>query len=212
LTVGAVAVGIRGAVIFVNDAARHLTAHDGALWLGSRGFGATHAHENERLRVLIADAAAGGPGGAMRLRGPAGDCALVGVVSPLPRSLQDSQGLALVLLKDTAREQIPCDLFQAVYGLTSAEASLAVALTRGDSPQEIATKRHVRLTTVRTQIRQILGKTEAKNLRDLVRVLMSVGAVRMTRPPGAPSESFAKRSQRALDEPTRHRAVVVPPG
>jgi DNA-binding NarL/FixJ family response regulator len=118
-------------------------------------------------------------------------------VSPLPSSSRDSQGLALVLLKDTAREQIPADLLKAVYGLTPAEASLAMALTRGDGPGEIATKRHVRLTTVRTQIRQILGKTEAKNLRDLVRVLTSVGAVCMTRPPGAPSGILARRETRS---------------
>jgi DNA-binding NarL/FixJ family response regulator len=73
---------------------------------------------------------------------------------------------------------VPGEVLQALYGVTPAEAALAVALAGGQSAEEIARERDVRLTTVRTQIRQLLAKTDAKNLRDLVRLLTTLASVR----------------------------------
>ncbi|MGZ8250059.1 LuxR C-terminal-related transcriptional regulator [Methylomagnum sp.] len=46
-----------------------------------------------------------------------------------------------------------------------------MAIFAGHDAEEIAVQRGVSITTVRTQIRQILAKTGASNLRDLARRL-----------------------------------------
>ena len=72
-------------------------------------------------------------------------------------------------------------MLQQLFALTAAEAGVALALAAGRSAEEIAGERAVSLPTVRTQIRQILEKTGALHLRELVRLLAALPAVR---PPG----------------------------
>ena len=57
---------------------------------------------------------------------------------------------------------------------------MALALVAGRSAEEIAAERRVSVPTVRTQIRQILAKTGALHLRDLVRLLAGLATVRST--------------------------------
>jgi DNA-binding CsgD family transcriptional regulator len=66
-----------------------------------------------------------------------------------------------------------CDLF----GLTKAEAEVAVALSDGGTAEDVARRRGVSLETVRSQIRSILGKSESDNLRDFARSMGSLGAI-----------------------------------
>lgn len=63
-----------------------------------------------------------------------------------------------------------------MFGLSRAEAEVAVALTGGASAEDVARGRGVPLMTVRSQIRSILGKSEAENLRDFERAMASLGA------------------------------------
>jgi len=58
-----------------------------------------------------------------------------------------------------------------MFGLTGAEAALAALLADGLTPEQAAETREVRLTTVRSQIKSLLEKTEARRLTDLVRLL-----------------------------------------
>lgn len=63
-----------------------------------------------------------------------------------------------------------------VYGLSEAEADVAIRLARGATPGDIAEQRQSRLPTVRTQIRHILAKLEVPNTTEAVRLLMSLSA------------------------------------
>jgi DNA-binding CsgD family transcriptional regulator len=56
---------------------------------------------------------------------------------------------------------------------------VALTLAAGYSAEAIAGERGVSLPTVRTQIRQILAKTETLHLRDLVRLLTRLPVVRL---------------------------------
>lgn len=58
-----------------------------------------------------------------------------------------------------------------LFGLTPAEAHLAEALAQGVSVTDYADRNKVSINTVRTQVRALLSKTGAKNLRDMVRSL-----------------------------------------
>lgn len=65
-------------------------------------------------------------------------------------------------------------LYQHAFGLTLAEARLAEALATGLSPQAHADQAGISIATVRTQIRALLAKTGAANLRGLVVLLASL--------------------------------------
>lgn len=58
-----------------------------------------------------------------------------------------------------------------LFGLTRAEAEVARALTGGATMARVAAARGLRETIVRSQVRAVLEKTGAANLRDLERLL-----------------------------------------
>lgn len=62
------------------------------------------------------------------------------------------------------------------YNLSSAETEVALLLAEGLQPQEIADRRDARLTTVRTQVRSILNKLQARNTTDAVRTITGLAA------------------------------------
>lgn len=58
------------------------------------------------------------------------------------------------------------------FGLTGAEADVLHEISSGASAKEIAERRQVQVSTVRTQIRGLLEKTGCRRQADLVRVLL----------------------------------------
>lgn len=168
-------------IVFANPAAERLARQNTGLVLSRHGYGLSAAKpaEAHRLRRLVRNAARGGAGGAMYLTRPS----LVVLVSPLPIALSADFGaaakLALVLIKDTVDDTpLTGELLSVLYGLTGAEAQVAQALASGRSTEQIAQTRSVSPLTVRVQIRRVLGKTGALSLRDLVRRLSSLPAIR----------------------------------
>jgi len=102
----------------------------------------------------------------------------VAVVSPLPAGAAGGAGLALVKIEDLVRRAAPptamlCDLF----GFSAAEAEVALRLVGGASAEEVALSRGVALDTVRGQIRAILRKSEATNLRDFERLMATLAKI-----------------------------------
>lgn len=94
-------------------------------------------------------------------------------------------GNASILVLVRARMAAPTTgsfLYQQAFGLTAAEARLADFLALGQSPQDYADQAKVSIATVRTQIRALLAKTGAANLRALVVLLASL-------PKGTPSQA-----------------------
>ncbi|MGA0615924.1 helix-turn-helix transcriptional regulator [Paracoccus sp. KR1-242] len=87
---------------------------------------------------------------------------------------QDRQ-IAFILSRDQAfvsREQRLCRR----YGLSRAEASIAIMIAEGHETREIADIRRTSLHTVRNQVRTVLSKMDARNRREVTRgVLLSRG-------------------------------------
>lgn len=137
--------------------------------------------ETATLAALVrATALAGEAGGALRLRAEDGTAAVAALVTPLPARLADSPlriggrvpGRALVLLRELAAPAAPrVALLRELFGLTPAEAEVARALSGGATKAGVAGARGLSETTVRTQVRAVLAKTGAANLRDLERTL-----------------------------------------
>jgi len=180
-------------VVFANSAGSQRLAGKGSglrlVRSGPRAGGGTYLAARQRsndavLRRHVARAAAGQAGGALRTAND--DASMYAVlVSPLPRSLSVddprgehigmARGLALVLIQDLeskrcARTDLLCD----VFGFSFAEAEVAAALFGGVSTEEVAHRRNVSLNTVRSQIRSILEKAGAHNLRDLERTIAAL--------------------------------------
>ena len=138
--------------------------------------------EARDLGALVRATALGGPGGALRLSDAAGMPALAALVAPLPGRFGGTRGStgggrvagrALVLLRPLARGVPPPAwlLLRELFGLTRPEAELAQALASGASKVAVADAYGLKETTMRTQVRAILEKTGAANLRQLERLL-----------------------------------------
>lgn len=123
----------------------------------------------------------------MRLNSRAGSVLAV-MVTPAPLQLSNDvydmnvgharEALALLILRPLDRKVSPqaailCEMFD----LSRAEAEVAVALSGGASAEDVARGRGVSLMTIRSQIRSILGKSEAENLRDFERTMAMVASL-----------------------------------
>jgi hypothetical protein len=143
--------------------------------------------EAAALRRLVASATSGDAGGSMRIVNRDMSSRAV-LVSPAPQGLSADRaqepegglagGLAMVVIRDLGRIVSPSpEMLCEVFGLSRAEADVAAALAGGASAEDVAQQRNVSLTTVRSQIRSILGKSGSENLRDFERSMASLAAV-----------------------------------
>ena len=68
------------------------------------------------------------------------------------------------------------------FGLTPAEARVAVAIADGQTVEKIALRHRVSVKTVRTQLGAVFSKTNTARQADLVRLLVAMPAVSLTEP------------------------------
>ncbi|MGZ2411750.1 DNA-binding CsgD family transcriptional regulator [Sphingomonas sp. F9_3S_D5_B_2] len=80
------------------------------------------------------------------------------LITILPQRIQPHRELVITRLKS-------------VYGLSSAEADIAFRLANGQTPNEISHERQAALGTVRTQLKHILSKMDARRQADVVRMV-----------------------------------------
>jgi DNA-binding NarL/FixJ family response regulator len=151
---------------------------------------ARHRDDTRMLEALVAGAAGGGTGGAMRVRAQPDDvpdmASLAVMVSPAPArfiGMQEKKrpglasGVALVVSRELAQPlQLRPGILSDLYGLTHAETEVAVSLAGGRTAEDVARARQVSLDTVRSQVRTVLRKANAANLRDFERILALVSA------------------------------------
>jgi len=165
------------------NAAAERMARDGALRLirdrDATRLAAPHRADTAALAIRVrAVALCGDAGGGVALRRADGGPSLAALVMrlpPLPAAPQmhaDRGRLALVLVRDPVSVTLPsAELLSDLYGLSRAEADVALAAASGQTAEQIAAGRRVGVSTVRTQIRMVLEKAGAASLRDLGRML-----------------------------------------
>ncbi|MBL8651324.1 MAG: hypothetical protein JNL35_13100 [Sphingopyxis sp.] len=102
---------------------------------------------------------------------PIGDAAgnpeLVAHIVPVRRSAHDVFGdsFALMLLIPVASERAPsATLMKSLFDLTPSEARVARGIAGGDTPDEIAADGDVAISTVRSQLRRVLGSGPNKRV------------------------------------------------
>ncbi|ESQ86945.1 hypothetical protein ABAC460_21435 [Asticcacaulis sp. AC460] len=75
---------------------------------------------------------------------------------------------AFVIIDDPATPRPLSAKISQLYGLSAAETALTEALMRGETPEDFAQARNVRITTVRSQLSSVLRKTETERQAQLI--------------------------------------------
>ncbi|MDE2201077.1 MAG: helix-turn-helix transcriptional regulator, partial [Rhodospirillales bacterium] len=75
-----------------------------------------------------------------------------------------------------AGARVPPDQLAALFGLTRAEAELAIDLLAGLAPAQIAARRSRSIHTIRTHLARLMAKTQTRGQGELVRLLASIPA------------------------------------
>jgi DNA-binding CsgD family transcriptional regulator/PAS domain-containing protein len=170
----------RGIVSFANAAGMAIdAAHDG-VWIDRSGrpFAADSA-DNQALRRLIANSIRLAQGGELDFVAP---IAIRRQKSPLPlyinaypvRNGPSIVAIALFVADPARMPQSGTETIRALFGLTEAEARLAVAIGQGASVSEYRDADGVSMNTVKTHLKRVLNKTGARNQAALVRLLASM--------------------------------------
>ncbi|WP_210253399.1 helix-turn-helix transcriptional regulator [Rhizobium grahamii] len=176
-------------VLFANGTATETLSRKGlpislsTLAAGGRTRLLLDRREGARLREIVQETSLGGGGGAVRFEydAPQSDRAgqLAVIASPLLAGATEVAGAAPVLLlvnELTQPRAASPSIFSDLFGLSAAEGAVAAALLGGQTAEAVAKDRSVSLDTVRTQIRTVLRKTDAANLRDFERMGAVLGA------------------------------------
>jgi DNA-binding CsgD family transcriptional regulator len=93
---------------------------------------------------------------------------------PLSRG-SDRPGYFVVILADfDGRPQANPETLRRIFGLTGAEAKLAIRIPFGETPAEIARDLGVSVATIRCQLASIFAKTQTRRQTELATLLMRI--------------------------------------
>jgi DNA-binding CsgD family transcriptional regulator len=170
LSVGIILLDRAAKVVFANAAARAMSADDGVLRLQNSAVTTATAPHGQQLEQLIQAAMRHLPVGTMSIPRPR-DGRLVAIVASSIRGkdIDRFSGIgmrdiaAMLFISDPARPpDIPAQWIMDVYGLTLAEARVALCAASGSSIAEVAHNLNVSSNTVKTHLRQIVLQDRCK--------------------------------------------------
>ena len=174
----------RGRLLWVNRAGEEICGQADGLTIERGMLTTALATETERLRRLVhgaveaANGAVLADGGTTLISRPSGRRPYVAFSSPLQagqRLIDDRQPAAVLFVADPERTpEIPLNRLMRLYGLTGAEAQLALQLAGGFDLKMIATAMGKTLNTVRSQLKQVFQKTGTKRQAELMRLLSTI--------------------------------------
>jgi len=129
------------------------------------------------------------------------------LVKRVENGFQDASEEPVFLLSivDFGFDETAVELFRSAYGLTHAEARVAVLLASGLRLPDVAAERGVSIDTVRTQIKLIKNKTSVRDIPALVRLLCGFSAG-VLGPASRPAEPVAAQAGPA---PVKVRRQIV---
>ena len=173
-----------GKVIFFNAAARSFFERcDDLLVRRDRLHAKYHVDtlQLEHLTKRVTGANGQRPiGGAVAIRRADGGLPLLAVAAPLKgdnratRGSGDSAAALLMVHDPNAQTPVPREVVAAVFGLTSMEGSLLLALGEGQTLRQYSDNHRVTYNTARTHLRNVFKKTNTSKQSDLVRLIGGV--------------------------------------
>jgi DNA-binding CsgD family transcriptional regulator len=182
LSVGIVLLDRAAKVVLANATARAMTADDGPLRLRNSILTAASATHSQRLDRLIQAALRHVPVATMSVPHPH-DGRLMTVLASSIRSRDvDRFGsfgardvAAMLFIVDPARPlDIPTEWIMNAYGLTMAEARVALCAASGASVPETAHRLNISPNTVKTHLRRVFAKTGVRRQAELAGILASI--------------------------------------
>lgn len=204
LSAGVILLDRKAKVLFANATARALGSHGGPLRLRNSGLTAIHPSCTQRLNALIQAALQGKSAMTMAVVHPL-DGRLVNVLVSAVRSRDierfDAQRLngaavMLFLFDPLSQSEVPAAWIIDAYGLTAAEAKIALITAAGHSVVETAQQLNLSINTVKTHLRRVFVKTEVGRQSELAALLASLKLASN----GAPLHYGVEESPPAHDE------------
>lgn len=170
------------AVMFANEAALSLFRDGRGLRLDRDGLCSTDAAASRTLRRLIAGCALNGSAsGIVELPYRERRALRIAVTPFRPERIGLDTGwsakpLALLVVSDPAQERdARKEHLRRRFGLTPAEADVAMEIARGDGRQAAAARLGVAVSTARMHLTRIFEKTGVRRQAELVRVVLQSG-------------------------------------
>jgi DNA-binding CsgD family transcriptional regulator len=183
LSAGVVLLDRRARILYANAAARALGSDDGPLRLRNATIAAQSPSDSQRLSALVRMALLGAPEGSMSVPRP-GDGSLLTILVSSVRGrdigrfadLGMADAAVLLFIVDPAScGGIPLVWIMDAYGLTPAEARVALAASSGLTIPETAHRLNVSPNTVKTHLRKVFAKTGTNRQAELARLMASIG-------------------------------------
>jgi DNA-binding CsgD family transcriptional regulator len=176
---------VGGRLIHFNPAASALLARADGLVAAMSTLHAASPALTSRLHGLLANAAGHGRGhrgaSAMRLPRPSGKPDLSLLAIPLRLAfewlLPRQPSVLLCVTDPDASPAAPADRLAELFGLTRAEANIAVELLAGCDVREIALRQGRSIHTIRLHLVRIMAKTDTNRQSELMRLLLSLPAL-----------------------------------
>lgn len=163
-------------VVLANRTATGLIARNSGFRLTSGEFAATSVPNARRLESLVA-AALAGQGGTATLPVCAPDPSEWTFWSVPMREPDVLPGVpspgVLLVFGAKGKQNLDLGAIAATYGLSKAEARVAVAVAEGDTPAAIARQHGVKPSTVHTQLLCVLRKMGVHRQTDVARLLLT---------------------------------------
>jgi DNA-binding CsgD family transcriptional regulator/PAS domain-containing protein len=171
----------RKRIVFANRRAQELQADADGIRLRAGEIALFQKQDDDRFQSLIARALSPtacpmSSGGAMRVHRPSGKrpyTVLVGPVAGKYPVLSSIRPAVCLAITDAERQTpLPAARLQQVFGLTAAEARLAVLLATGQELRRAAEQLGITYGTARVALSQIFQKTDTRRQAELVRILL----------------------------------------
>jgi DNA-binding CsgD family transcriptional regulator len=165
LAYGVLVIGLDGRVIHANLAARNELERPCGLSLNGEVLHAPLADDARTLQDALAKAAEGKRSLISLLGG--GTCLTLAVV-PLRGEAGVPARVALFFARAAVYESLMLCFFARSHGLTNTEEHVLGILCQGYSTPDIARQMKVAVSTVRSHVRSMCGKTRSSGVRELV--------------------------------------------
>lgn len=87
--------------------------------------------------------------------------------------MRGAGGVALYISDPELPSTVPDEVLRSLYGITAAEAKVAVSLANGLSLQQISEQQGTELETVRSQLKSVFAKMGVRKQQDVIRILLA---------------------------------------
>lgn len=186
LSDGLVLLDRRGRILYLNAAARAFGADDGVLVIRNETVALRSASHSQRHSELFRSMLNGAPACSMSVPRPADGRLVTLLMSSLRgrdigrfADLQMPDAAVLLVIIDPAnRAGVPMEWIMDAYGLTQAEARIALAMSAGGTTFDVAGQLGLSPNTVKTHLRRAFAKTGTGRQTELARLFTSIGVMK----------------------------------